>query len=128
MDYAPTFLASILAFELFLAGQARITSRLTPTLHDRIMARAAESAEALSFIPIHNPENHSRFIGCAMCVAGVLMLFPQTRDRSGAMVTLALTSAGFYAQRRMGVSYKLPVINSVMTLAVVFLDHLAQKT
>ena len=118
-----TILSSILSFELLLGGQARITGLLTPSIHERVMAKAPGTREALSFIPIRNDKQHTQFIGCAMCLAGVLVAVPQTRSNLGAVLTLALTSAGVYSQRRMGISYKVPVMNSVLTVMMVLSRH-----
>lgn len=103
----------ILTFELFLGGQARIISYITPSLHERAMAKAEGVRKYLSFIPIQNSREHTRFIGGLMCLAGALLSFRTTR-LVGGLLSISLTLAGVYTQYRMQVPYWLPSTNTVL--------------
>jgi hypothetical protein len=118
-------LPAILTFELFLGGIARLPlgARLIPNLHKRAMSKARGTRDALYFIiPIKEPETHTNFVGVLMCIAGALVAVPATRVPWGAALTLFLTSAGVYSQRRMGIPYWLPVVNSFLTAAMVAVE------
>ncbi|KAF2112907.1 hypothetical protein BDV96DRAFT_579349 [Lophiotrema nucula] len=69
--YLRTLIPPILAFELFLGGQARITSLLTPRLYARAMAKAEGTRDALyPIIPFHDPERQTNVIGVLMMNVG----------------------------------------------------------
>lgn len=91
--------AIILCFEFLFGGQLRMTSLLTPALHDKVTRlKAAGTAEALQpVIPIRDPKTNQRMIGLLMCITGVLWGLPATR---GWWTTLGLseflTGAGIY--------------------------------
>lgn len=109
----------ILTLQLFLGGQARLTSRLTPTLHRRAMAKAAGTQRHLPFIPIRDPARHTNVIGALMCAAGTLLCAPQTRLAGGALA-ICLTLAGVYTQYRMGIPWWLPAVNTVLAGLVIW--------
>ncbi|KAI6793601.1 hypothetical protein KC332_g9596 [Hortaea werneckii] len=112
-----------LAAELFLGGQARLTRHLTPGLHDRAMAKAEGYLRYLSFIPARSPTEHSVYIGMAMCTAGGLLCFPATRIQ-GALLSTSLSLMGIYSQARMGISFWLPAINTVLGSLIAYADVL----
>jgi len=103
----------ILTAELFLGGQARLTGFLTPSIHERAMAKAPGYLKYLSFIPARTAREHTIVIGAAMCLAGGLLCFSHTRFQ-GALLSMSLSIAGIYSQYRMGISYLVPCINTVL--------------
>ncbi len=107
----------ILSFELFLGGQARLTSLLTPTLHKRAMSKASGTQKYLSFIPISDPILHSKFIGGLMCLAGSMLLMRSTR-RVGSLLSGSLSVAGIYSQSKMRIPYWLPCLNTVLAVVI----------
>jgi hypothetical protein len=107
----------ILIFELFLGGQARVTSKLTPQLNQRAMAKADGTRKYLPFIPIKDPKQHTQFIGACMCAAGALMSSPRTR-LMGTRLAISLTLAGVYTHYRMGIPYWLPAVNTVLAAII----------
>ena len=109
----------ILTFELFLGGQARLTPTLTPTLYRRAMAKAEGTQRYLSLIPVKDPIRHSNFIGAAMCTAGALLCLRRTR-LAGALLAISLTLAGVYTQKRMGIPYWLPSVNTVIAGSLIW--------
>ena len=108
----------VLTFELFLGGQCRITPALTPTLHRRAMAKANGTQRYLSFIPIEDPKQHTRFIGATMCLAGALLCTKSTR-LAGGVLSISLTLAGVYSQYKMRVPYWLPGVNTVLAAFII---------
>jgi hypothetical protein len=71
-----TIIPPVLSFELFLGGQARITSLLTPRLYNRAMSKAIGTRNAFyPIIAIKDPTLHSNFIGAWMCIAGALVAY-----------------------------------------------------
>ena len=88
-----TIIPPILAFELLLGGQARITPLLTPSLYHKAIDRKAVGTRDAFYplIPIHDAVRHSKFIGVMMVVAGLLVARRGTRE-AGAGLTLVLTS------------------------------------
>lgn len=115
-----------LAAELLVGGQARLTRRLTPGLHDQAMAKARGYLEYLRFIPASSPSEHSFFIGVAMCTAGGLLCFPATRMQ-GALLSSSLSLMGIYSQARMGVPYWLPCINTVLGSFIAYSNVISMK-
>ena len=111
----------ILIIELFLGGQARVTSKFTPQLYQRAMAKADGTRKFLPFIPIKDSKQHTQFIGACMCAAGVLMSSSRTR-LIGTMLAISLTLAGVYTQYRMGIPYWLPAVNTVLA-AIILREH-----
>jgi hypothetical protein len=110
----------ILAFELFLGGQARLTN-FTPHLHEKAMSKADGYKKYLPFIPGKTAVEHSRNIGILMSTAGALMCFPATATRlPGATLSLSLSSMGIYSQHLMGVPYWLPVVNTVLAAFIIY--------
>ena len=109
----------VLTFELFLGGQCRITPALTPALYQRAMAKAEGTRRHLSFIPINDPEQHTRFIGAMMCLAGALLCTKTTR-LMGALLSVSLSLAGVYSFHRMGIPYWLPSVNTVLAIMIIF--------
>lgn len=112
------YLRYILTFELFLGGQARITPTLTPTLYNKAMAKADGVQKYLSFIPIKDSKEHTKFIGVLMCLAGVLLCYPRRRLEGG-LLSISLTLAGVYTQLRMGIPYWLPATNTMLAGMIV---------
>ncbi len=113
-----TIIRIVLTGELLLGGQARLTSRLTPTLYKRAMAKAEGTQRYLSFIPIRDPRQHTHFIGALMCLAALLLGFSRTR-LAGGMLSIALTLAGVYSQYRMAIPYWLPAVNTVLAAVII---------
>ena len=118
LDSLAKIVRVILSAELFLGGQARLTSMLTPTLHRRAMAKAEGTQKYLNFIPIRDSKSHTRFIGALMVAAGTLLMFRRTR-LLGALLGIALTLAGVYSQYRMGIPYWLPSVNTVLAAIII---------
>ena len=114
-----TYIRYILTLELMLGGQARLTSRLTPTVHKRAMAKAEGYRKYLSFIPIEHSKQHSQFIGFCMCTAASLLCVDGMR-LGGASLSMSLSLMGVYAQYRMGVPFWLPVVNSVFAGMIIW--------
>lgn len=113
--------ALILAFELLVGGQARLSPNLTPTLHRRVMMKAKGTAVALYPvpIPIKDPILHTKFVGSLMVTAGLLTGSSVMRGSLVTLfLTLFLTCAGVYSQQRMGIPYWLPVVNSGLAVLV----------
>ena len=113
--------ASILAFEMVLGGQARLTSFFTPSFYQRAMRKAPGTLEALYPLPVPTRDStlHTRSVGAMMVLAGVLTGWPTTRGSLGTLgLNLFLTGAGVYSQRRMRIPYWLPVVNSVLAIVV----------
>ncbi|KAF2652223.1 hypothetical protein K491DRAFT_719146 [Lophiostoma macrostomum CBS 122681] len=118
-----TIIPPILSFELFLGGQARITSLLTPRLYKKAMSKAVGTRDAFyPIIAIKDPTLHSNFIGVWMCIAGALVAYRPLRVPWGAALTLVLTNMGIYSQRRMKIPYWLPVVNTVLSIAMWVLE------
>lgn len=115
----PKLLRVILTAELFLGGQARLTSALTPSLYRRAMSKAVGTQKYLSFIPINDPEKHSNFIGFLMCLAGALLCERRTR-LAGGLLSIWLTLAGVYTQWRMRIAYWLPAVNTVLAGLIIW--------
>src|ERR1700761_7327248 len=111
----------ILTFELFLGGQARITSRLTPKLYERVMAKAGGTRKYLPFIPIKDSKQHTQFIGLCMCTAGALLCSQRTR-LGGGLLAISLTLAGVYTQYKMKIPYWLPAVNTVLAAIIIWND------
>lgn len=109
----------VLTFELFLGGQARLTSALTPRLHQKAISKADGTQKYLSFIPIRDPVQHSRFIGAMMCLAGALLCKRQIRLYGG-VLSVSLTLAGVYTQYRMRIPYWLPAVNTVLASGIIW--------
>lgn len=117
-SHLPIWARKIL-LELILGGQARLTYNLTPTLHQKAMAKAEGTRKYLPFIPIKNPKQHTQFIGACMCVAGALLSSSSTRTRvRGGGLVISLTLAGVYTQFRMGIPYWLPAVNTVLAAVI----------
>ena len=76
--------ATILSLELLLGGQLRVTSLLTPALHERVMrTKSVGTAKFLyPIVPIRDPKLNTQFIGVLMCLAGGLVAWPETHDDS----------------------------------------------
>lgn len=85
-------LAAILSFELLLGGQARLPFSLTPSLHNRAMAKADGMLAAFSFVPL-DAVTFTRAIGVAMCVASVGVALPATRA-AGSVLSGCLSLMG----------------------------------
>lgn len=71
-------LATILALELLLGGQARLPFSPTPSISKRAMASADDTLAAFPFVPL-DAVTFTRVIGAAMCVASVGVALPATR-------------------------------------------------
>lgn len=110
----------LFAAELLLGGQARITSRLTPSITKRAMAKAHGYREYLPIMPSRNAHEHSRAIGALMLAAGIGMLWPRAGPARILATSLgtALALMGIYSQRLMGIPYWLPCINTTLGLIV----------
>lgn len=118
-----TLLRYTLTAQLLLGGQARLTSRLTPSLHRRAMAKAPGTRKYLPFIPIRDPVRHTHFIGAMMCLAGVMLCLDVEGLRlrlAGAVLAVSLTLAGVWTQVRMGIPWWLPGVNSVVAGVVIW--------
>ena len=87
------------------------------------MAKAEGYLRYLSFIPAKSPNEHSVYIGMAMCTAGGLLCFPATRTQ-GALLSTSLSLMGIYSQARMGISFWLPAINTVFGSLIAYADVL----
>lgn len=109
----------VLTAELFLGGQARLTSALTPGLYKRAMTKAEGTQRYLDFIPIKDATRHTNFIGALMVTAGVLLTSARTR-LPGGVLSISLTLAGVYSQYRMGIPYWLPSVNTVLAAIVIY--------
>ena len=116
----------VLTTELFLGGQARLTSALTPGLHKRAMAKAEGAQRYLDFIPIRDARQHTRFIGLLMCSAGALLSWQKTR-LAGGLLSIALSLAGVYTQTRMQIPYWLPTTNTVLA-GIVIWEQIAARS
>ena len=120
-----------LCFELIFGGLIRIFPRLFPSANQRAMEKAAGYWKYLTIIPGRNPSEHSINIGRLMLVSGILMGIPRSKlggfilmipsqqvaeiaRIGGAALGTALAVMGVYSQRRMGVPYWLPCINTVL--------------
>lgn len=103
----------ILTAELLLGGQARLTDKMTPTVHKKAMSKADGYRRYLPFIPASNSTQHSQIIGGLMCIAGGVLCTATTRT-FGASLSMSLSIAGWYSQARMCVPYLLPIINTVL--------------
>lgn len=112
------WLRIILTAQLVLGGQARLTSTLTPTLHKRAMSKAEGARKYLSFVPIRDAKQHTRFIGLLMCAAGALLSWHRTR-LSGALLSMSLSLMGVYSQWRMAIPYWLPAVNTVLAAVII---------
>lgn len=117
----------ILACELLLGGQARISARFTPQVHQKAMAKAAGYKKYLPFIPGHTPTEHSRNIGVLMFLAGVGMFLSQRLPKVlGTALGTALAAMGIYSQSRMGVPFWLPCVNAMLG-SLVLSDELGRS-
>jgi hypothetical protein len=119
MDRIPDVLRVILTAELFLGGQCRITPVLTPGLYQRAMRKADGTQKYLSFIPIKDAKEHTRFIGVLMCAAGALLCARRTR-LVGGLLSISLTLAGVYTQMKMKIPYWLPSVNTVLAAVIIW--------
>lgn len=111
----------LLTAQLFIGGQARLSSALTPQLYEKAMAKAEGTRRYLSFIPIQDPHRHTSFLGALMVMAGILLTLPvSTCSLVGGVLSITLTLAGVYSQLRMGIPYWLPSINTVLAAIVIY--------
>lgn len=109
----------ILALELFLGGQARLTDRLTPSVHQRVMEKAPGYMRYLNFLPVKDPKQHTQVFGSLMCLAGGLLCVPST-NLPGATLSMSLSLAGIYSQYRMGISYWVPCVNTTLAALIIY--------
>ena len=109
----------VLTAELFLGGQARLTSILTPSLYKRAMAKAEGTQRYLDFIRIRDAKRHTNCIGASMVTAGALLISARAR-LAGGVLSIALTLAGVYTQYRMNIPYWLPSVNTVLAAIIVY--------
>jgi hypothetical protein len=118
MSIIHTAITSLLSFQLFLGGQARITPLLTTTLYDRAHAKAEGYQKHLPFIPAQNPTEHSNIIGRLMYTAGAMLCFKITRT-AGAALSTSLSLMGVYSHYRMGAPYWVSVVNTVLAVLII---------
>ena len=105
-------LASLLSFQLMLGGQARLPFTLTPSLQQKAMAKKQAVKDALPFIPL-DATTLTQGFGWLMCMAGVLVALPMTRQL-GVAVSASISIVGWYSQARAGLPYWLPIVNTVL--------------
>lgn len=109
----------VLALELFLGGQARLTDKLTPSVHQRVMDKAPGYMRYLDFLPVTDAGQHTQVIGSLMCLAGGLLCTSSTR-LLGASLSMSLSLAGIYSQYRMGIPYWVPCIHTALAGFVIY--------
>ena len=111
---ASNVLAAVLALQLLVGGQGRVTSHITPSYYRYVLTREQGTASALSFVPL-SPSTLRQVLGALMMGAAPFVALPSTR-LLGAAMTMTLTLIGVYTQWKMGVSYALPAFNTVLAL------------
>ncbi|EMC92141.1 hypothetical protein BAUCODRAFT_78334 [Baudoinia panamericana UAMH 10762] len=121
--FAQTALPLILAFELFLGGQARLTDRITPGLHKQASRKASGYYRWLNFLPVDDAETFQHVIGGLMIFAGILICVPPMRAM-GTLLSMALSGGGVYSHRKMGVPYWLPAVNTAIAVVILWQHEL----
>lgn len=98
--------AAVLSFALLSAGQARLTSRITPEVHHKQIER--EASDSPSFVPL-SPSAFRKVLGVIDIACGILLIWPSYR-RMGALVTFVLLFQGVFSRIRSGNSITPPVV------------------
>lgn len=111
----------MLAAQLLLGGQARLTSLLTPGAHQIAMSKAPEMARYMPIPFVSRPEQHTKVMGAVMLFsAGMLCVRHANVRLAGAVVAGATLGSWVYASWKMGAEWYVPVVNCVITGLVVY--------
>ena len=111
--------ALILAFTVLSAGQAKLTSRITPSIYESQVAQDSVSTPHDAWIPI-SPATRRRIHGVINVVCGVLLLWP-SRRRVGAAAAFVLLSWGLVSRWRSRMSVVPPSTMMALSAVVWFL-------
>jgi len=111
--------AIILAFTVLSAGQAKLTSQITPEIHEIQVAKDSETSPHESRIPIP-PATRRKIHGVINVVCGILLLWP-SRRKIGAAAAFVLLSWGLVSRFRGGMSVVPPLTMMALSAFVWFL-------
>lgn len=111
--------ALFLAFTVLSAGQAKLTSRLTPEIHDSQVAQESETRSNESRIPIP-PATRRKIHGWVNILCGILLLWP-SRRKIGAAAAAVLLSWGLVTRLRNGMSLVPPLTMMGLSAVVWYL-------
>ena len=114
---ASNLLALVLSVQLYLGGQGRIVPVFTSSYYHHVKQTWQGTKDALSFVPL-SPEALNTLLGALMLAACPVVAWDETRTLGGLM-TIGLTTIGWYTLRYQGVSCLVPQMN--MALAVLML-------
>jgi hypothetical protein len=107
--------ALILAFTVLSAGQAKLTSRITPDIYENQVAQDSKPSPHESWIPI-SPAMRRKIHGVMNVVCGILLLWPSWR-KSGGAAAFVLLCWGLVSRLRDGKSVVPPL--TMMTLSAI---------
>ena len=114
-----TYLRYLLTAQLFLGGQARLTSLITPDAHVIAMSKATELQRYVPLPLITNLESHSKAMGAMMLVSGGMLCVRRMR-LPGALVAGGVLGSWVYGFWRMGAEWYVPLVNCVIVGLVVY--------
>ena len=97
--------ALLLAFAMFMAGQAKLTPLLTPDVSAEIASHAPDWSRVLPTHP--SPALLLQAIGASEVVGAALLLLPWTR-RVGALAVLAVMLGAVAVHVRLGEPFTVP--------------------
>lgn len=107
--------AIILAFTVLSAGQAKLTSQITPAIYESQVAEDCATSPNDLWIPVA-PATRRKIHGVINVVCGILLLWPSWRT-IGAAAAFVLLSWGLVSRLRAGKSVVPPL--TMMTLSAV---------
>lgn len=96
----------ILAFTVLSAGQAKLTSRITP---DKYESHVANESEQHSGNSLFSPATRRKIHGWVNVLCGVMLLWP-SRRRAGAAVSTILLFMSVVQRLRTGLSIVPPLV------------------
>ncbi|ROT41904.1 hypothetical protein SODALDRAFT_286833 [Sodiomyces alkalinus F11] len=119
----------ILIVEFAVAAIARLTNAL-PLLHARTYRKSRLTAPFLyPIVPFQDDvPKHMRYVGAWMLLTSIMLACPATR---GSIVTLGLvlfwTATGAWSQARLGMTCRVPIMNTCLAICVYLTEREGPK-
>ena len=113
------FISLILAFTVLSAGQAKLTGRITPEIHEDQVAKDTEESSLELYLPF-SPAARRKLRGVLDVIWGILLLWPSSR-RVGVALSFFLLLVGSVFRIKDGKSLVPPLTMMVLCAVVWFL-------
>ena len=117
-SFIALFSALILAFTVLSAGQAKLTGRITPEIHEEQLAKDTESSSFKLYLPF-SPAFRRKLRGVLDVICGILLLWPSSR-RAGGVLSFLLLLVGSVFRIKDGKSLVPPLTMMVLCAVVWF--------